>query len=53
VAEDRYVRFEVLTAVVMKITVFWDCLPPAFKLIICLVYSILKKEAVSSSETSI
>jgi hypothetical protein len=55
------VEFEVLTAVVMKSTAFWDmkscspwlCLPPAFTRVYCLAYSsALKIETICSSETS-
>jgi hypothetical protein len=58
--------YEVLTALVMKSTIFWDTtscsplkvkkvyLPPASTLVFCSAYSlILKMEAICSSETSI
>jgi hypothetical protein len=60
-----FVGFAVLTAVVMKSTIFWDImpcsplkvnreLPPAFTLVSCLAYSsTLKVEAICSSETSV
>jgi hypothetical protein len=55
------VRFEVLTAMVMKSTIFWDTtpcsralLPTAFRLVFCSAYSsALKMEAICSSETSV
>jgi hypothetical protein len=57
------VEFEVLTAVVMMSTIFWDitpcsssnvCMPPAFTLVSCSAYSsALKMEAIYSSETSV
>jgi hypothetical protein len=61
----QYVGFEVLTAVVMKSTIFWDitpcsplkvklCLPLAFTLVSCSAYSsTLKMLAICSSETVI
>jgi hypothetical protein len=54
-----FVGFEVLTAVVMNSTIFWDItpcslLPPAFMLVSCSAYfSTLKMEAMGSSETSV
>jgi hypothetical protein len=57
---NNLVGFEVLTAVVMKSSIFWDIMPSskspsAFKLVSCLVYSsALRMEATcSSSETSV
>jgi hypothetical protein len=56
-----YVGFEVLTAVVMESTIFWDMTPcsplsanrPTFMLVSGSAYfSTLKMEAISSSETS-
>jgi hypothetical protein len=49
-------RFEILTAVFMKSSIFWNTtlgLPPAFTQVFCLAYSTLKMEAICSSETSV
>jgi hypothetical protein len=54
-----HVGFEVLTAVVMKSSIFWDItaelyLPPSLMLVCCLAYSsTLKTEVTCSSETSV
>jgi hypothetical protein len=52
-----YLGSEVLTAVVMKSSIFWDImpcrLPPAFTLVSCSAYSTLNMEAICSSETSV
>jgi hypothetical protein len=51
-----YVRFEVLTAVIMKGSIFWDITPCSpLKVNRCFggTYYFLKMEAVCSSETSI
>jgi hypothetical protein len=64
---EHHVGSEVLTAVVMESSIFWDitpcsplkvrarlCLPPAFTPVSCLAYSsTLKMEAKCSSETSV
>lgn len=50
-----YAEFDVLIAVVMNRSIFWElCLPPAFRLVSCWAYpSTLKTEAICSSETSV
>jgi hypothetical protein len=48
------VGFEVLTALLMKTTIFWDITPPVFTLVSCPAYfSTLKMEAIGFSEMSV